>query len=142
MGGFSVVFIVYELEDDALDVYQSSNDPKDVVKSLLRVAKSETSRPASIICYDDSKGQTHIFVCCFADLSGWTYSSKEIDAIPVAPDFFCVTKRVKTRGELERKFSPSAIVKSYGADGKTQVGSGAVIGRVCFTSFHSILKFS
>ncbi|KAK0431368.1 hypothetical protein EV421DRAFT_174350 [Armillaria borealis] len=134
MGGFPVVFIGYELEDDALDIYQSSNDPREAVKSLLRVVESETSRPASIVRYDDSKGQTHKFVCCFADLSGRTYSSKEIDAIRVPPEFFLVPKRVKTRGELERKFSPSAMVNSYGADGKTQVDSGAVIGRVCFTS--------
>ncbi|KAK0235281.1 hypothetical protein EDD85DRAFT_792137 [Armillaria nabsnona] len=129
MGGFPAVFIGYKLEDDALDIYQSSNDPKDAVKSLLRVVESEKSRLASIVRYDDSKGQTHKFVCCFADLSGRAYSSKEIDAIPVPPDFFCITKRVKTRGELERKFSPSAMVNSYGADGKTRVGSGAVIGR-------------
>ncbi|SJL16531.1 uncharacterized protein ARMOST_20057 [Armillaria ostoyae] len=130
MGGFPVVFIGYELEDDALDIYQSSNGPREAAKSLLRVVESETSRPASIVRYDDSKGQTHKFVCCFADLSGRTYSPKEIDAIPVPSKFFGVPKRVKTRGELERKFSPSAMVNSYGADGKTRVDAGAVIGEL------------
>ncbi|KAK0214375.1 hypothetical protein IW262DRAFT_1300465 [Armillaria fumosa] len=128
MGGIPVVFIGYELEDDALDVYQSSDSPRDAVRSLLHVVESETSRPASIVRYDDSKGQTHKFVCCFADLSGRTYSSKEIDAVPVPAEFFRVPERVKTRGELERKFSPSAMVNSYDADGKTRVDVGAVIG--------------
>ncbi|KAK0501910.1 hypothetical protein EDD18DRAFT_677007 [Armillaria luteobubalina] len=130
MGGFPVVFIGYELEDDALDIYRSSNCHREAVKSLLHVVESETSRPASIVRYDDSKGQTHQFVCCFVDLSGRTYSPKEIDAIPVPSEFFGVPKRVKTRGELERKFSPSAMVNSYGADGKTRVDAGAVIGEL------------
>lgn len=56
MGGFPVVFIGYELEDDALDIYQSSSRPREATKSLLRVVESETSRPASIVRYD-SKGQ-------------------------------------------------------------------------------------
>ncbi|KAK0186604.1 hypothetical protein F5146DRAFT_1142995 [Armillaria mellea] len=68
----------------------------------------------------------HKFVCCFADFSGRTYSSREIEAIPIPPEFFRVSKRVKTKGELERKFSPSAMVNSYAAGGKTR--SGAVIG--------------
>ncbi len=135
MGGFPVVFIGYELEDDALDIYQSSTGPTEAVKSLLRVVESETSRPASIVRYDDSQGQTHKFVCCFADLTGRTYSPKEIDAIPVPAGFFRVPERVKTRGaQLERRFSPSAIVNSYDADGKTRVDVGVVIGCVCFTS--------
>ncbi|PBK94338.1 hypothetical protein ARMGADRAFT_1164581, partial [Armillaria gallica] len=126
MGGFPVVFIGYELEDDALDI---SNSPSEAVKSLLRVVESETSRPASIVRYDDSRGQTHNFVCCFADLSGRTYSPEEIDAIPVPPGFFRVPERVKTRGaQLERKFSPSAMVNSYDVDGKTRVDVGDVIG--------------
>lgn len=138
MGGFPVIFIGYELEDDALVNYL----PREAVKSLLHVVESETSRPASIVRYDDLKGQTHKFICCFADLSGRTYSSKEIDAIPVPSEFFGVPKRVKTRGELERKFSPSAMVISYDTDGKTRVDAGAVIGCVYFTflDFHLILK--
>ncbi|KAF9499533.1 hypothetical protein BDN71DRAFT_1441655 [Pleurotus eryngii] len=130
MGGFPVVFIGYELEDDALDIYQSSSSLREAAKALLRVVESETSRPASIVRYDDAKGQTHKYVCCFADLSGRTYSTKEIDSIPVPTEFFRVPKRVKTRGRLERKFSSSAMVNSYGADGKTRVDAGALIGEL------------
>ncbi|KAF8887043.1 hypothetical protein CPB84DRAFT_1826978 [Gymnopilus junonius] len=130
MGGFLIVFIGYELEDDALDIYQSSNSPREAAKSLLHVVESETSRPASIVRYDDSRGQTHKFICCFADLSGQTYSPKEIDAIPVPTEFFGMLKRVKMRGVLECKFSPSAMVNSYSADGKTRVDAGAVIGEL------------
>ncbi len=64
--GFPVVFMGYELEDYALGIRQSSNDRREV-KSLLRIVESETSRPASIVRYDDSKGQTHRFVCSITE---------------------------------------------------------------------------
>ncbi|PBK97706.1 hypothetical protein ARMGADRAFT_648908 [Armillaria gallica] len=67
MGGFPVFFIGYELEDYALGIYQTSGDRRDTVKSLLRIVESETSRPASIVRYDDSKGQTHRFVCSITE---------------------------------------------------------------------------
>ncbi|KAF8898230.1 hypothetical protein CPB84DRAFT_1847786 [Gymnopilus junonius] len=94
-----VVFIGYELEGDALDIFQSSNSPRKAATSLLRAVESETSRPASIVRYDDSKGRTHKFICCFADLEP-TFQKRSTLFL------------VKTSGELERKFSPNAMVRN------------------------------
>ncbi len=115
MGGFPVICVGYELEDDALAIHQSSNSPREAIKSLLSIVESETRKPGSIVRYDDSYGRTHTFVCCFADLSGRTYSSKELGAIPEPSEFFGVPKMVKTRGQMERKYITSAMVNSYGA---------------------------
>lgn len=125
MGGFPVVFIGYELHDDPLDAYESHNNP---IKALLHDVESLTHNPASIVRYDDIDGNTHTFVCCFADIRECAYSTKELDAIPIPAEFSRVPEQVKTNGELRRVFAPKAMVYSYGGNGKTRVNFNAIIG--------------
>ncbi|CAA7268903.1 unnamed protein product [Cyclocybe aegerita] len=128
MGGTPVIFIGYELEEDALDIYSVADNPRGEIKSLLRIVEAKIGILVGVVRYDDLEEQTHQFVCCFVVLSGRTYSSKELGDIVVHPEFFHMPSMVKTKGEFEHKFSPSAFVDSYGADGKTRVLPGAVIG--------------
>ncbi|KAF8957046.1 hypothetical protein BDZ97DRAFT_1924885 [Flammula alnicola] len=126
-GWLPVVFIGYELENGALDTFQSQNTP-DSIKALLHDIESEMHNPASVVRYHDSDNSTHKFICCFADLRERAYTSKELDAIPIPAEFARVPERVKTRGEIRRVFAPNAMVISYGRDGKTRVDADVVIG--------------
>lgn len=125
MGGSPVVFIGYELENNALDAYQSHSNPN---KALLHDVESLTQNPASVVHYDDIDGCMHRFVCCFVDLREGATSTRELDAIPIPAEFSRVPKQVKTNGELRRVFASKAKVFSYGRDGKTRVNCDAVIG--------------
>lgn len=122
-------FIGYELEDDALDAYQSHNDPRGAIKALLHDVESLTYNPASVVRYDDIDGCTHTVVCCFTDLRECAYSAKELDAIPIPAEFSRVPEQVKTNGKVRRVFAPKAMVYSYGRAGKhtsTTLSKGGV----------------
>ncbi|KAF8959747.1 hypothetical protein BDZ97DRAFT_1380718 [Flammula alnicola] len=127
MGGFPVVFVGYELENDALDTYQPRHASRDSIDGMLRDIETETHNPASIVRYDDLDGCTHNAICCFADLRRRPYTSKELDAILVPAEFARVPDLVPTSSYLLRVFAPNAMVFSIRSDGKTRVDVGKVV---------------
>ncbi|KAF8959790.1 hypothetical protein BDZ97DRAFT_2060962 [Flammula alnicola] len=132
-----VIFIGYELENDALDIFQSQNTPHSI-KALLQDIESETHNPASVVRYHDSDNSMHRFICCFADLRERAYTSKELDAIPIPAEFSRVPERVKTRGELRRIFAPNAMVISCGRNGKTRIDADVVIGAAANSALYNL----
>jgi hypothetical protein len=136
MSGFPVVFVGYELANHALDAYQPHTDPPytnplHAYKGLLRDIEHRTHTPASIVrydSYDTDAMTTHTALCCFVDLRERAYDVDEVEAVRVPAAFGRVPGWVRTRGGVRRVFAPRALVYSYGADGRTRVHAGAVIG--------------
>lgn len=115
MGGLPVVFIGYELADDALEPYGPSPfSSLDAIRAMLRDVESATDTPVSFVRYEDQDphGPTHSFICCFRDTSRRPYTSSELDAIAVPAGFERLPELVKARGGLKRVFAPRAHVFS------------------------------